>query len=244
MSRYSVGSVPYVNARPLVAQFLDDDRNVTVIETVPSGLPSFLDSGEFQAILVSSIELMRPGRVTVGNVGIVSHGAVESVRIVSHVAWKEIRTLSPDPASMTSNALAQILLREDGIEFQLVNKGADAIVLIGDAGFRAKSLSGFHYDLGEKWAEQTDLPFVWARWVSNKSQPELGELLNGAYEWSLNPKNRQSMIKESARAAGWTFEEVDRYLTECVSHTIGAQEEAGFARFTELCQKHCLKPEA
>lgn len=178
--------------------------------------------------------------MTVGSVGIVSHGPVESVRIVSKVPWQEIRTLTPDPASMTSNALAQILLREDGIEFELSTDDADAVVLIGDAGFRAKTLPGYHYDLGELWTAQTGLPFVWARWVSNVSRPELGELLDGAYEWSLLPKHRERFIKESAKVAGWTYEEVDRYLTECVSHTIGARELAGFARFCELCAKYWL----
>ncbi|MFX8389395.1 MqnA/MqnD/SBP family protein, partial [Acinetobacter baumannii] len=48
-----VGSVPYVNAAPLVWSL--ERHGVEVVTAVPSGLPALLAAGEVQAILVSSV---------------------------------------------------------------------------------------------------------------------------------------------------------------------------------------------
>ena len=65
MSKFAVGSVPFVNARPLVAWFesLGSNSPVNVVYDVPSNLPLLLDSGDVQAVLVSSYDaLSTPNR--------------------------------------------------------------------------------------------------------------------------------------------------------------------------------------
>ena len=61
---YTVGSVPYLNAKPLVRMFeeLGDDSPVKVIYDVPSRLPKLLEEGTVQAIMVSSIEALKQQR--------------------------------------------------------------------------------------------------------------------------------------------------------------------------------------
>ena len=110
-ARFRVGCVPYVNARPLVACFDQPNEFVEGVYDVPSRLPALLDSGEVDAILVSSIEyLRREDLVVIGEVGIMSNGPVASVRMLSKVPLEEIQTLALDESSMTSNMLAQIIL--------------------------------------------------------------------------------------------------------------------------------------
>src|SRR4051812_20284416 len=112
--RYTVGSVPYVNAAPLIAYFEHvPDSNVKVETAIPSALPLLLESGECDAIMVSSVDALRhPGRRLVQGFGVGSYGPVESVRLFSKVPFREIESLVLDESSMTSNRLAQILLND------------------------------------------------------------------------------------------------------------------------------------
>lgn len=238
MCAYRVGSVPYVNARPLVAQFELPDSEVALIEAVPSALPALLEDGQVQAILVSSIDLLKPNRVAIGSVGIVSQNKVESVRVVSQVPFNEIRTLALDSASMTSNALAQILLREAGNSFSIAERPqADAYVVIGDAGFEARNAAGFQYDLGELWRRHTGLPFVWALWMGQSADGRLGQILDEAYAWSQSTTNREAVIENAASRSGWGVAEAKRYLTDCVSHRIEQQEKLGLTLFLDSCRQ-------
>ncbi len=178
MAQFRVGCVPYVNARPLVAAFDQPNDFVEVIYEVPSKLPALLDSGEVDAILVSSIELLRRNDLLmVADVGIMSYGPVKSVRLLSKVPLTEIKSLALDQSSMTSNILAQIILAENGV-FPICDTvppdqsnmldSHDACVIIGDNGFKADGTGLVDIDLGEAWTDMTGLPFVWALWLGKK----------------------------------------------------------------------------
>ena len=178
MPAFKVGSVPYVNAIPLVHGFemWPDSSPVEVVYEVPSALPSMLDARHVDAILVSSIEALRkPGRTMAAGICIGSEGPVESVRLFSQVPFAEIRTLALDQSSMTSNALGMILLSDlYGAEpatepappdLMGMLDAADACILIGDAGMTADASQLHVLDLGEAWTCLTGLPFVWAAWI-------------------------------------------------------------------------------
>ena len=198
MAQFRVGCVPYVNARPLVAVFDQPNEFVEVLYAVPSKLPAMLDSGEVDAILVSSIELLRrDDLLPVTEVGIMSNGPVMSVRMLSKVPLSEIKTLALDQSSMTSNMLAQVILAEQGV-FPKVEEvppvasdmlaNHDACVLIGDRGFEADGTGLVDIDLGEAWTKMTGLPFVWALWLGKRDRPIrfslLGQCLRLAYDLS------------------------------------------------------------
>ena len=153
--KYRVGSVPYLNAKPLVRQFEDLGASspVSVVYDVPSQLPALLEAGEVQAILVSSIEALRhPDLHFADGVSICSQREVFSVRLFSKVPFGEIRRLALDASSMTSNALAQILLDQRfGVrpatttlppDLDLMLAECDAGILIGDNGMRATGPEG------------------------------------------------------------------------------------------------------
>jgi len=113
--KYTVGSVPYLNAKPLVRMFeeMGEDSPVNVIYDVPSKLPQLLANGTVQAIMVSSIEALRnPGKRIAQGICIGTQKEVLSVRIFSKVPPKKIESLALDQSSMTSNALARIILKE------------------------------------------------------------------------------------------------------------------------------------
>lgn len=179
-ARFRVGCVPYVNARPLVACFDQPNEFVEVVYDVPSKLPALLDSGEVDAILVSSIEyLRRDDLVIAADVGIMSNGPVASVRMLSKVPLEKIESLALDQSSMTSNMLAQIILAEKGVRPRLVTMEpnltamlaeCDACVLIGDKGLEADGSGLVDVDLGAAWTEMTGEPFVWALWLTKSDR--------------------------------------------------------------------------
>ena len=180
MAQFRVGCVPYVNARPLVAAFDQPNEFIEVVYEVPSALPALLDSGVVDAILVSSIELLRrDDLLPVAEVGIMSYGPVQSVRMLSKVPLTDIKSLALDQSSMTSNILAQVILAEQGVfprtetlppdqSNMLANH--DACVIIGDKGFEADGTGLVDIDLGKAWTDMTGLPFVWALWLGKKER--------------------------------------------------------------------------
>ncbi len=196
--KYTVGSVPYVNAAPLISyfDFLGDRSPVRVQTAVPSELPALLESGECDAIMVSSVDALRhPDRRLVRGIGVGSFGPVESVRLFSKVPFADISSLVLDQSSMTSNRLAQVLVHDiHGVRPRTLTMPPDlremlaehdACILIGDKGFEADG-TGLHVmDLGEAWTRLTGLPFLWAAWIGGERvTPPLAELLDTARFWS------------------------------------------------------------
>ena len=240
MAQFRVGCVPYVNARPLVAAFDRPNEFIEVIYDIPSRLPALLDSGEVDAILVSSIELLRrDDLLPVAEVGIMSYGPVKSVRMLSNVPLSDIKTLALDQSSLTSNILAQIILAEQGV-FPMTETlspdapnmlaNYDACVLIGDKGFEADGTGLVDIDLGQAWTDMTGLPFVWALWLGKKEHrldsQQLHFILYLAYKASgldsVHRKlNRQSGAEERGiekpdfqkKLDGWIEEGAGRRTT-------------------------------
>lgn len=264
MSRFTVGSVPYVNALPLVQMFeeMGEQSPVRVVYDVPSQLPALLESGQVDAIMVSSYEaLSRPGMRMAAGLCVGTQGAVESVRLFSKVPPKQIETLALDQSSMTSNRLAQVVLRERykaqpmtvtlPPDPALMLEKADSCILIGDIGMTA-SVEGLHVmDLGEEWRAMTKLPFVWAAWIGRDGlTPELSGFLSQAMEWSACGKpplptktladrlasdaaahRRMTVVEAAATRPGWSLEIAYHYLNETMTYTLGESELKGLQEF-------------
>lgn len=243
-----LGSVPYVNALPLVAQFEDDPGlGIQVVYDVPSRLPAMLEGGEVAAVLVSSWHVLaNPDLRAARGVCIGSQGAVESVRLFSQVPFAEVRSLALDQSSMTSNTLALAILRSRfGAEPEAepcppdlaAMLGAhDAALLIGDAGMEAQG-EGLHVlDLGAAWLEWKGLPFVWALWVGGEGLDDrLAARLLEARDYTglgsdgagPNEAGRQVL----ARAEGQAGPTAGAYLQHAVSYRVGPREEAALCEF-------------
>lgn len=252
---YRVGCVPYVNAKPLIAAFAErpagsvvDQPGVEVLLDVPSRLPAMLDSGEVQAVLASSYDaLTTPGRRIVWGVCIGSFGPAASVRMFSKVPFAEIKSLALDQSSLTSNHLAQVLLRETyncapqaapmPPDLEAMLSSNDAAILIGDNGMMTAG-DGLHIlDLGQAWTELTGLPFVWAVWIGNQDlDPFLAKELTDAYQWWL--ERRGDLIPDISEASGWPLEVAATYLEQTMHYRFGQLEWAGLMRNRDLLVKH------
>jgi chorismate dehydratase len=247
---FTVGSVPYTNARPLVHSLEDD---VQVDFAVPSALPALLESDQTQAIMVSSYDALSiPGRCFAEGCSISSLGAAQSVRLFSKVAVPQIQSLALDSSSLTSNSLARIVLAEKfGVrpsaapcapDLGAMLSGHDACLLIGDKGMTAHG-EGLHVlDLGSAWAEMTGLPFVWALWVGKGAiAPELVQALNEARAWGQS--HLEEVAQEAQARNGWPMPLVRQYLSETMNYDLGERHLEGLALFRKLLMQHGLMDE-
>ncbi len=191
-----IGSVPYLNAKPLIRWFATPEgrsSGVKVIEETPSVLARMLENGEIDAALVSSFESFRkPGLTYVPGVSISGQDEIKSVRAFSQLPFSMIETVAMDTSSLTSVALLTILLAEVydvhpqhlamPPDLRLMLNTADACLLIGDPGMLADGNRLKTMDLGEAWRKHTGLPFVYALWLGQPDRitPQLIDILQTA----------------------------------------------------------------
>jgi len=118
---FTIGSVPYLNARPLTEWFeaTPEGRasHSDLSFAVPSALAKPLEAGVLDAALISSIAWVRRPHLTYApGIAVASEGPVRSVRLLSQVPVEQIRKVALDGSSLTSVTLTRILLAE---HFQL-----------------------------------------------------------------------------------------------------------------------------
>ncbi|MFM9872838.1 MAG: menaquinone biosynthetic enzyme MqnA/MqnD family protein [Fimbriimonadaceae bacterium] len=253
MPKFRVGCVPYVNAAPLIWHFVNQGNQspIEVIFDVPSKLPHLHESGKIDAMLVSSIDsLKQPSAEVVAGVCIGSNGPVESVRLFSRVPFERVESLALDQSSMTSNALAKIILKEQfGItpkylalepNLNVMLDLCDAAVIIGDNGMVAEYPDAHILDLGQAWTDAYHAPFIWALWTSYRPiNPELASLLQQPI---LDyPETMHQVFDYAAETAGWDYNLVKRYLTNCVRFEFGEPQHKSLQLFaTKLVQNKVL----
>jgi chorismate dehydratase len=247
---YNVGCVPYLNAKPLVKplEWWGAASPVKVTYAVPSELPFLLSEGHAQAIMVSSIHaLTSPGSRVAGGLSISTRGEVLSVRLFSKVPFDRIETLALDMSSMTSNALARILLAEQygarpssepmlpGLEPML--RGHDACVLIGDNGMAADPCGAQVLDLGLAWETLTGLPFTWALWVGDEG---LTQELSGHLARALEASRAdwEQVIRDSIDETGFTESQCRHYLGDIMEYALTDAHLQGLAEFGRLATRH------
>jgi chorismate dehydratase len=168
-------------------------------------------------------------------------GAVYSVCIFSDDEISNCHTLLLDPNSRTSNALAQIIVKQyfkfnleikhahDGYENDL--KNGTAGVVIGDRAFALHSQYKHACDLGEAWKKFTSLPFVFAAWISN-------EKLNPAFMHEFNMALRNGVTQKDSLAISkqTDYPEVDikKYFEEQISFELTPQKREAIDLYLSL----------
>jgi chorismate dehydratase len=250
MKPVTIGTVPYLNARPLVRWFWDTEEGrasgVNVVEAVPSQLAVLLERGEVASALVSSVELFRiKGLTFAPGAGVIADGAVRSVRLFSKVPLDKIQTVALDTSSLTSVALLRLLLSEQynlspeylhaAPNLAAMLEQADAGLLIGDPGYREyPELGPLHIlDLGAGWKALTGLPFVYAAWIGTPPglTPALCETLHRAKEWGK--MHLEEIANAEFKRLDETYERSLTYLTEVMRYDMGDREAAALRLFGE-----------
>jgi chorismate dehydratase len=245
MAPLRIGSVPYLNARPLI-EGLED-----VTLDVPSRLTHRFRRGELDVALLPSFECVRqPERPVVPGIAIASPGPVDSVLFFSRRPLEEVETLALDESSLTSAALARILCEDHfgvrpeytscGPEVDPVRSGADAVLLIGDPALRAERDGLLVTDLASTWRAHTGLPFCFALWIAadEASAKAASGVLRQAKERGL--ARRAELAAAASEDLGLPAESLLVYLTERITYDLSEGERIALERYGEACRRLAL----
>src|SRR5581483_8174297 len=147
---------------------------------LPSECAERLQDGRADIGIVPAIELPRQNLVITATTGIICHGPVRSILLISKLPFENIRTVAADSSSRTCVVLTEIILRRKyGADPEMISapphldrmlERADAALVIGDPALRIDPAVSEHrvLDLGAEWASMTGLPFVFAVWGARR----------------------------------------------------------------------------
>lgn len=247
--RLRVGTVPYLVARPINLG-LESEPGLEVAREVPSRLVERLRAGTVDVALVSSIELFRtPGYGYIVGPAIAGRGYVASVQVFLRRKLGDLRSVVLDPASRTSQALAQIVLtrREPGIRFREAPTGRDpraeadsaddgGWLRIGDRSLVEALSPGAPPTLNpsELWAKDTGLPFVFALWIVRPGVELSAEQL-ACFERARERGRAalEALAREAARDWALPLEPCLEYLAKECLYDPGEQLEPALLRFRD-----------
>jgi len=250
---FTFAAAEFLNAAPLAAFLEKVAPGVRVIYGPPSQSLEHVLTGRADAALVPVFDYFNTPEVAmIDSLCISSCGDVHSVWLKFHRPPDQVRSVAPDPASKTSNALARILLvKHFGLDVPMeapaAGQQADATVVIGDRALCEPPGEFGNFDLAGIWTEMTSLPLVFAVWVHRSSHPHAAELRR---------------ITHAARAAG--LDALDQladeysakldvprndclvYISRLLTYDLGPRETEGMELFrTMLIEMNiCPPPEA
>ena len=244
---WHVGSVSFLNAKPLI-RGLEDDPRVRLHLEVPSRLLGGLQDGRFDVALLPVIDYQRlAGLRLIPAGGIGCDGPTLTVRIFSRRPLDRVETLLCDTDSHTSVALARVILAERfGRRPAFVDLRGDGVrdpslprLLIGDKVITDEPADCPHQlDLGQAWKELTGLPFVFAAWMG-RAAANLGELpaiLAAARVRGL--AEVEQIVSLFAPEHGWPTPIARQYLAEYLKFEVGGRQLDAIRLFHQLAAKH------
>jgi predicted solute-binding protein len=234
-----IGSVPYLNARPLIYGM----EGVALVP--PSRLAEQMHRGEIDLGLVPIAEVLAHNQYDiVDGIAIASLGHVASVYLAHRVPLQRIRRVAVDTASRTSAWLVRVILKHGyhlEPEFYPMPAGAtlddhEAMMLIGDDAilYALRNGSPPVLDLGAAWLDLTGLPFVYAVWAlqtglrGNLLAPDksIAQLLREVKANGL--ANLENVVQDSHEGTAAFRRE---YLTRNVRFDLGQLEKKAISRF-------------
>lgn len=231
----------YANAAPL-AQFIPTlYPETTVILDHPSRLLGLVLGRQVDAACMPVADIFSaPSLKIIEGVGICAEKRVRSVVLRCHRQISELRSVRPDPASRTSNALAYALLRHywktevrfiapDGAE------QADAEVVIGDRALCEPAGRAGDLDLATAWNALTGLPFVFAAWAYRADHPQpdlLTTIVRRGKEAGV--KALAKVAREQAATLNLPEALCQDYFAHCVTYDRDARHEEALQRFKAM----------
>ena len=238
-----LGTVPYVNAAPLLWG-LQKDAGIEVVARPPSRLARLLEKEELDGAILPVVELLRhPQWERVSTSCIATRGNVQSVLLFLKRGTKRLRRVALDPHSRTSQMLTRLVVRrlsgqlphcfEADPREALERDDCDAVLAIGDLALRLRSRGLPYLDLGLEWVRQMDQPFVFAVWVTTPAgrsrHPELASILDASRD--CGEAAISAVVEENAQAGLLPPEELRLYLTQAIRYRLAPPEQAGMKLF-------------
>ncbi|MBN2683805.1 MAG: menaquinone biosynthesis protein [Pontiellaceae bacterium] len=237
-TEFVFAGAPYSNSAPLVDQLTEVDPRVRVINDVPANLVQALTEGRADVALIPTAHLLTNSDLKMlPGLGVAADGPVRSVLLKCNKRMGQIKTVARDPASGTSNVLAEILMRryfKQKIEMVDVAAGErpDAVVMIGDRALCSDPAREGDIDLGEAWQKWTDLPFVFGVWAVRSDFAQFDDVTDIAHRaFAAGFRAMESIAERFADEQGRDLFFWLDYLDGAIHYRLGKDDMQGIARF-------------
>jgi chorismate dehydratase len=235
---------PYSNQAPLVDQLEVVAPGSKVVYDHPSNIVRSVLDGDVDAAVVPVAHFFaHPELTMIPGLGIAAEGPVRSVLLKCNKPMGQIRTIGRDPASATSNALAEVLMTKyfkqkiEMHDFQTLEK-PDAVVVIGDRALCAEPAPAGDIDLAEAWEKWTKLPFVFAVWAVRKDSEHIEELSSIVHKaYAAGFRAMESIAARYAEKLGGSQEFWVEYLDNSIYYKLDDRDMEGLNRFKKLVAK-------
>jgi chorismate dehydratase len=223
-------------------------------DTAPARCAQMLAQGLCDVALIPVIEYQRiPDLRIIPDIAVASKNRVRSVVLATRLPLSDVRVVTLDSSSRTSQALLRILFRyrygtepafsertpDAATACSNMFEGSDAALVIGDPAMRLGELKVQIYDLAEEWRAMTGLPFVFAVWASSAA----GSIAFPEMSARLLEAKAEGLARIDEIAAEYSLElqlpvsEVRAYLRENVNYDLDAENVAGMLRFFSLARE-------
>jgi len=239
MRKLRISAISYLNTAPLMWDFEHGEAgsHFEISYTIPSACARALADGSADiGIIPAAAYTQIPGLQILPDVAIASRQAVRSILLVSKVPVEKIRSVALDQSSMTSVALAKVLLQWLGLnpqydsmqpDIEEMLAAHDAGLLIGDPALQVDRTRYCTLDLAEEWIRVTGKPFVFAFWAVRgealkESDPviDLPAIFRNSRDHGLEPANLGKIVDEWSARLNLSAEEVRSYLTQNIHYRL------------------------
>ncbi|MDO4262998.1 MAG: menaquinone biosynthesis protein [Deinococcus sp.] len=261
---YRAGWIHYTNVAPILDPLMLPPT-VTAVTGVPTEMNAALLEGRVDIANISVAEFIRNADrlAALPDFSVSVLGQVYSVNLFHTCPLPELRRIALTAQSATSVALLEVLLREwglspeltrdEGTAQELLQRGYDGVLRIGDSALREwyevvgplgedASMTRLPHqgggvtvtDLSEEWYRLTGQPFVFAVWAYRKDAPPPPELLR-----AMRDARRQglgelgALAERHARQLNLPQRVVQHYLWNFRYH-LEEPDRRGLHRFAEL----------
>lgn len=239
MKKYKISAVSYTNTKPFIYGLHHSEiiHCIDLSLDIPSECAKKLLDNQVDIGLVPVATLLKMNTYNIiSQYAIGATHAVDSVFILSNIPIEQIKTIQLDDHSMTSNLLAQVLIKHYlklDIHFTSSPLLSDARVLIGDRTFQEKERYKYVYDLATLWHQYTGLSFVFAVWVSNHKEFDID--FTTAFDTALcyGINHIEEVVGEIGQREGI---EVRDYLTRKLEFKLTEKHLQGMNKFLELAK--------
>lgn len=208
MTKVKVSAVSYTNAFPFIYG-IENSKIISHIELskdIPSVCAQKLIENKVDLGLIPVAVLPKLNHSEIiSDFCIGASGPVRSVVLASFKPLDKIDTIYLDYHSRSSVMLTRVLAKNfwginvkwtdttEGFENRI--KENEAAVIIGDKALAVERNFPYVYDLAEEWIKNTNLPFIFAAWVSDRNLGEnFKNEFNNALKYGIN--HIDEMIKD------------------------------------------------
>lgn len=243
-AKINISAVSYLNSKPFLYGLFQAgmDKEINLSLDMPSVCAQKLESGEVDLGLIPVAAIPNlPEAHIISDFCIGTLGAVKTVCIYAQCPIEELTHLYLDYQSRTSVALTQYLVKnywklslkfipaQAGFEQQV--QGTKGALIIGDRTIGLENKYPYSYDLGAVWKQFTNLPFVFAAWVSNRPLNEdFKTRFNAALAQGIAHRKQVAQLFQSC----YTGFSVKEYYYKYIDYDLDAEKRQALNKFLAI----------